>query len=611
MAAALDLLEAVADEHDAHEHLLRECPWFRHVTEGGGGDVESHCQPAKGEGKVPRLVVKLTPRTPEASTVPEPTVPPGGPGLFHIKGRELPPYVQHLWHHLAAKYGKHKAYGMAVGIVKKWAAGVNPGGKHPTKTHPDVRAAAQKNVAEWEKDKADAHEEHRAAATAVGLAVATAPGARPFFTPPTPGGTYEQYGLHQHPSATVSPSPPLPPAVAVPSPGEIRALIPLVPDCSKPELSATARKFLEQAAGKMAKGNAIEALGMLRSAESAVLAAHKADQGDIRPSVFTANIFTAVPPAEQSSATAAMKQGMDRSMAWRKVEVQLQALADRIRKRYFHGVFSGPSSMARMSEEPMSALDKLALAVTTGKDVSEPVTSDVSGRTPLIQPPEDLLNIADPDAQKQLDALPAIDKARVNAYLDAARGMVATNYSGAAQFALRACVIARESGAHDLARHIRHHVQALGEMGNMTVTAREAGRMGSGGKTVSPSDNRQVSVDPNAKLTAVDRLVELAAGAGKTAGHSAGASVPHHPDAHQLHVEHLEHLHRLHTEHLEHLHHLHTEHLQHMTHQQSQGTSAGTQYGTTAAAAAKPKKPKSGPATPGPVARPTTGLRPV
>lgn len=146
------------DEQEASSHLRAECPWFTTVSGGHSApDFRPYCDPAKGSSKVPRLVVKLTPRTPEASTVPEPTVPPGGPGLFHIKGRELPPYVQHLWHHLAPKYGKHRAYGMAVGIVKKWAAGVNPGGKHPTHTHADVRAAAAKNVAQWEKDKADAH----------------------------------------------------------------------------------------------------------------------------------------------------------------------------------------------------------------------------------------------------------------------------------------------------------------------------------------------------------------------------------------------------------------------------------------------------------------------
>jgi len=113
--------------------------------------------------------------------------------------------------------------------------------------------------------------------------------------------------------------------------------------------------------------------------------------------------------------------------------------------------------------------------------------------------------------------------------------------------------------------------------------------MQAGGKTVSPSDSRQ------AKLSAVDRLVALT-GAGRTAGASAGA--PHRPDAHQLHVEHLEHLHRLHTEHLEHLHHLHTEHVEHMAHQQ--GTSPAAQHGATAAAAARPKKAAPAPVTPGP-----------
>ena len=512
MAQALEKLESEHDEREAHDHLTRECPWYRHVSGGGRDHPDLHCRPPEDKGGA---LVKFTPRTPEASTVPQPTVPPGGPGLFHVKGMELPPYVQHLWKHLVARYGKHDAYRVAVGVVKKWAAGVNPGGKHPTKTHPDVRAAAQKNVAEWEKDKATAHDHHedKAAASAVTLAIATAPGAAPFITPPAPGGSYQQYGLYQHPSATVSPSPPLPPKVELPTPAEIRALVPLVPDCTVAALSDTARKFLDQAAYKMSKGNAIEALTVLRSAESAVLAAHKADQGELLPTAYTANVFTAIPSAEQSSATAAMKQGLEKSMAWRKVEVQLQALADRIRKRYFHGVFSGPSSMARLTEEPMSALDKLALAVATGKDVSEPVTSDISGRTPLIQPPEDLLNIADPDAARQLAALPALDKARVNAYLDAARGMLATNPAGAAQFAIRACVIARESGAHDLARHIRHHVQALGDMGNTTNDPEDARRMEVGGKTVRPADSRQTVADTgNTTLTALERLALAVSG---------------------------------------------------------------------------------------------------
>src|SRR6201996_9710032 len=123
-----DLLEA-QELGVAHGHLHKDCPWYRHVQDGGNSiRTEAHCRPAKGKGGPPSVVVKftadavdwvaLTPHTPEASTVPKPTVPPGGPGLFHIKGRELPPYVQHLWHHLAPKYGKHRAYGMAMRVLK-------------------------------------------------------------------------------------------------------------------------------------------------------------------------------------------------------------------------------------------------------------------------------------------------------------------------------------------------------------------------------------------------------------------------------------------------------------------------------------------------------------
>jgi hypothetical protein len=510
MAGALELLEAEHETREAHGHLMRECPWYQHVAKGGRDHPDLHCRPATGgEGGA---LVKFTPRTPEASTVVKPTVPPGGPGLFHMKGHHLPAYVEHLYPHLVARYGKQEAYKVAVGVVKKWAAGVNPGGKRPTKTHPDVRAAAAKNVAEWEKEKAEAHE-HRAATSAVELAVATAPGARPFLLPSPPGGRYSQYGMYQNPVQAVSPSPPLPPAVTLPTAAEVRAVIPLVPDCSDASLSATARKFLEQAAWKLNKDDPLAALAVMRSAETALYAAHKADQGNMLPSAYTANVFTRVPPAAQSSATTVMKQGYDKMLAWRKAEQALGALSDRIRKRYFHGVFSGPSQMARMTEGDMSALDKLALAVVTGKDVSEPAESDTSGAAPLIQPPEDLLNITDPDASRELAALPVLDKARVSAYLARARDMRRTNPAGAAQSAMRAAMVAKESGAHDLARHIRHHVQALADTGNMTVTADAAGRMQAGGKAVSPRDSPGPSSDnPNgpAKLSAVDALLAAA-----------------------------------------------------------------------------------------------------
>jgi hypothetical protein len=501
MAGALELLEAEHDDREAHDHLLRECPWYRHVDKGGRDHPDLHCRPGNGEGGA---LVKFTPRTPEASTVVKPTVPPGGPGLFHMKGHHLPPYIEHLYPHLVARYGKQGAYRVAVGVVKKWKEGVNPGGKHPTKTHPDVRAAAQKNIAEWEKEKAEAHQHRAEHVKAAAGGVVIAPGTRP------------QYGLYQNPVQSISPSPPLPPAVALPTAAEVKAVIPLVPDCSQKDLSDTAKKFLEQAAWKLNKDNPLEALSVMRSAQTAMYAAHKADLGNMLPSAYTANVFTRIPPAGQSSATTAMKQGNEQTLRWRKAEMALGALSDRIRKRYFHGVFNGPSQMARLAEDDMSALDRLALAVTTGKDVSEPTESDTSGATPLIQPPEDLLNIADPDAQRQLAALPVLDKDRVNAYLARARDMLRTNPAGAAQSAMRAAVIAKESGAHDLARHILHHVRALADGGNATSAPSVAAQMRAGGKTVSPRNSPGPASDnPNgpAKLSAVEFL--LAAGAGR------------------------------------------------------------------------------------------------
>lgn len=481
------------------------------------------CDEWDAEGKA-----ELTPRTPEASTVVKPTVPPGGPGLFHMKGHHLPPYIEHLYPHLVARYGKHAAYGVAVGIVKKWAQGVNPGGWDTKsgkgkRTHPDVRAAAAANVAEWEKERATAHERHghSAAEPGIALAVATAPGARPFLLPPTPGASYSQYGLYQHPSLPIVPSPPRPPDVALPTPAEVRAVIPLVPDCSKPDLSATARKFLEQAAGKLEKDAVLEALAVMRSAETALYAAHKADKTELIPVAYNANVFAAVPPAAQSSATSAMKQGNAKMLAWRKAEMALGALADRIRKKFFHGVYNGPSQMARLTEDrtmTTTALDRvLALAgasITTGKDVSEPTESDTSGATPLIQPSESLLSITDADAARELAALPDADRARVTAYLDKARAQAGTNRFGASQSAIRAAMVARDAGAHDLCRHIWAHVRALAEAGNLTNPADTAARMQAAGRTVSPRNSPQTVADTGnnaATLSAVDALIAAAA----------------------------------------------------------------------------------------------------
>jgi phage head maturation protease len=100
-------------------------------------------------------LVARTAETPVASTVHEPFGLPAGPGLFHVKGLQLPAYVQHVAHHLVAQgRPESKAIQMAIGIVKDWAAGHDG---HGNAVHPDVQAAAVKAVAEWEAAKAAAH----------------------------------------------------------------------------------------------------------------------------------------------------------------------------------------------------------------------------------------------------------------------------------------------------------------------------------------------------------------------------------------------------------------------------------------------------------------------
>lgn len=58
-----------------------------------------------------------TAETPVASTVHEPLGNPAGPGLFHVKGLQLPAYIQHVAHRLIAQgHGESNAIQMAVGL---------------------------------------------------------------------------------------------------------------------------------------------------------------------------------------------------------------------------------------------------------------------------------------------------------------------------------------------------------------------------------------------------------------------------------------------------------------------------------------------------------------
>lgn len=897
------------DLDQAHGYLRRDCPWYLKVSAGAPvGDFEQHCQAAHG-GQPPRLVVKLTPHTAEASTVDKPTRPPGGPGLFHVKGLHLPPYIQHLWFHLVKEYGEKKAYGVAVGIVKKWKSGINPGGRHPGHVHADVQAAASRNVAQWEEDRAKAHEQsartearersrvratvaladgptmtkpeanyraggtpghccgdcsmasgwkapdfesgdcslvrglieasyvcdhyepdrkaakvalafspadgedprttgavypgqkqlplppvpdhpvakamfiaHRVdgtlyhlahaaqrllrakqnpdlrhyhmihvnnhvnfalgsghelaadlranypaeaaeldaitktmgltrslsrdakAATFVHLlqtilydeahakrhtipmlnpdpedlwqfnfdhakkhmegafqhcfklahhirdnypdiarwltdlskaenpddpytglaggsqglhvqladggagglgggAVITAPGAMRDFIPPPPGGRYSQYGLHQKPSQTVSPSPPLPPLVKEPTPQEVRDLIPGIPESSDVSLSRSVRDFLENAAVKLEKHDELAALAMLRSAGTAVFAANKADIGQVMPAFYTAGVFSRIPPAEQSSAGQAILEAQEQRQKWRELAMAVQELADRIRKRYFHGQYNGPSQQGRLTDENgMSALDQvLALAqpVVTGQDVSFPTTSDVTQRATLMQPPDIGSLRPQGKAAEDLAALPPLASVRVTTHLASARDAMHVNPLVAAQCLARAEAAARDAGAQHLARWLRESLRALGGGENSTWPEDAAANQpGHGGEHNVQNPYGQVT-----KLTVALAGVGGAGvgGAGSSAGHSAGAGVgrskptgpptsaggrpggPARPDAHQLHELHLQHLRELHADHLQHMEHLHRLHLQHMEHVENRPQAVGATVTRTVA----------------------------
>lgn len=73
----------------------------------------------------------------------------GTHGLWGNKQIQLPAYIQNLAHALIRSgHPESAAIAIAIATVKRWASG---GGK----VHPEVRAAAAKALAEWEKLKAE------------------------------------------------------------------------------------------------------------------------------------------------------------------------------------------------------------------------------------------------------------------------------------------------------------------------------------------------------------------------------------------------------------------------------------------------------------------------
>lgn len=388
-------------------------------------------------------ILALTPETAEASTVPKP-IHPDGPGLWKHKHMEAPPYVQHVAQALMKEgHSESDAYHMAVGIIKSWAAGHN--GKH--KTHPDVRAAAAANVARWEElrgqAKAETAAKHAAGkdkkghdlAASADLPVSvlrlmeewaqsadpgpwmplagtvqpgTAPGARPLVG-----------RLWQAPSQTVSPSPPLPPGVALPSPSELdsfgQTLRETDPDS---DLLRGASGQAHAAAQKLRAKQPNDALRLLRGIQAGINSAHREFNASQIP---VANVFSAsLIPAEQSSAQSAMYEGLAARNKFRALSTQAAQYVDRIRRVHFHGMYGG-LAQARFSAEggPLDHLLALANGVTASTGmiyVQVPHGQIPDGIDPSIDKPGHITvaylgSISDAAFQQACDRTRAVAKA--------------------------------------------------------------------------------------------------------------------------------------------------------------------------------------------------------
>jgi 2'-5' RNA ligase len=161
--------------------------------------------------------------------------------------------------------------------------------------------------------------------------------------------------LVQRPSQTVGASPPLPPGVSLPTPKELHALGDDISSIGvKGDLINGAAKHAHAAATKMAASNPIEALRMLRSAQTGIVSAHRDYNASQVP---IANVFTAsLNPAEASSARAEMYAGLDKRLQFRRLATECAAHIDRIRRCTFHGMYNH-SALARFAGGDAPATD--------------------------------------------------------------------------------------------------------------------------------------------------------------------------------------------------------------------------------------------------------------
>lgn len=119
----------------AHDRAYRTGAVYRNIKKGMGGNV-----------------VGLSADTGRLATEPHPFGKPGGPGLWGVKGMELPPYVQNIARALL-RTGRAKtlsqAIAMAKGATNRWVHGKN--------TSPEVRSASAGANSQWASKQVTAH----------------------------------------------------------------------------------------------------------------------------------------------------------------------------------------------------------------------------------------------------------------------------------------------------------------------------------------------------------------------------------------------------------------------------------------------------------------------
>jgi hypothetical protein len=94
--------------------------------------------------------LELSAKTPALASVHHPLGDPAGPGLFKVKGLQLPAYIQNIARAIMrGGVPESRAISIAIGRVEDWATGKG-------KVSPEVRAASAKAVAEWEAARARA-----------------------------------------------------------------------------------------------------------------------------------------------------------------------------------------------------------------------------------------------------------------------------------------------------------------------------------------------------------------------------------------------------------------------------------------------------------------------